>query len=113
MVGYSFGADALPFVWPNLSNVTKDQIQLVSLLGLGTTADFEITVEGFLGGASAKDRPIRPALAVLPLAKTQCFYGTDEAADGETSCTAPEMKHAQVIERPGGHHFDGDDAAQW
>ena len=107
LVGYSFGAGVLPFVWPNLSNLVRDRVVLMSLLGLGTTADFEITIGGFLGGASAKDRPIAPALDGLPLAKTQCFYGSDEAADRETSCTAPEMKGAELIERPGGHHFDG------
>ena len=107
LVGYSFGADVLPFVWPNLSNLVKDRVVLISLLGLSTTADFEITIGGFFGGASAKDRPIAPTLHGLPLGKTQCFYGSDEAADRETSCTAPELKGAELIERPGGHHFDG------
>jgi type IV secretory pathway VirJ component len=111
LVGYSFGADVLPFVWPNLADPTMKQVELVSLLGLGTAADFEITAEGFLGGGWAKGRPIKPALSDLPLAKTQCFYGSDEAAHGETSCTAPELWSAQRIETPGGHHFDGNYAA--
>jgi type IV secretory pathway VirJ component len=108
LIGYSFGADVIPFAWRNLSNLTKDRVVLVSLLGLGTDADFEITVAGFFGRGGTKSRPVEPALGDLPLAKTQCIFGSDEVADQETSCIAAEMRNAELIERPGGHHFDGD-----
>ena len=35
----------------------------------------------------------------------QCFYGAEEK---DTACTSPELKGAQVVKTPGGHHFDGD-----
>jgi type IV secretory pathway VirJ component len=108
LIGYSFGADVIPFTWSDLSSMTKARVALVSLLGLGTDAEFEITVEGVLSGASPNSKPVATVLGDLPLARTQCFFGADEAADKETSCTAPEMRGAELIERPGGHHFDGD-----
>jgi type IV secretory pathway VirJ component len=39
--------------------------------------------------------------------RVQCFFGADEGAD-ETSCRSPEAVGSELIERPGGHHFDGD-----
>ncbi|MBQ0823717.1 virulence factor family protein [Microvirga terrae] len=108
IVGFSFGSDIMPDVWPELPKAIRDRIGLVSLLALGTNADFEVTVEGFIGAASAESRPLTPLLHQLPLDRTQCIYGKEEAEDNETSCTAPELGDTQRIELDGGHHFDGD-----
>ncbi|RDI60792.1 virulence factor family protein [Microvirga subterranea] len=108
LVGFSFGADIMPDVWPLLPKTVKDRVQVVSLLALGQNADFEVTVEGFVGGATAESRPLVPLLAQLPLNRTQCIYGKEEAEDGETSCTAPELAQAERLPLEGGHHFDGD-----
>jgi type IV secretory pathway VirJ component len=107
LIGYSFGADVIPFAWGELSSRTKARVVLVSLLGLGTDADFEITVDGVLGRATANSKPIAPMLRGLPLSRTQCIFGHEEAEERETSCTVPEISGAEIIERPGGHHFDG------
>ncbi|MEJ1937600.1 AcvB/VirJ family lysyl-phosphatidylglycerol hydrolase, partial [Nostoc sp. NIES-2111] len=107
LIGYSFGADIMPEVWPLLPRSVKDHVDLVSLLGLGQSAEFEVTVEGFVGTASASGKPIPPQLAQLPLDRTQCIYGKEEAADGSTSCTAPQLGHADRVALDGGHHFDG------
>jgi len=108
IIGYSFGSDIMPDVWPKLPKTLKDHIGVVSLMALGTNADFEVTVEGFIGTASAESRPLRPLLHNLPLDRTQCIYGKEEAEDGDSSCTAPEIEGAQRIPLEGGHHFDGD-----
>lgn len=108
LIGYSFGADIMPSVWPYLPKGTRDRVALVSLLGLGTSADFEVTVEGFVGSTSAESNPLAPILSQLPLDRTQCIYGQEEAEDNETSCIAPALEPAQRIALEGGHHFDGD-----
>jgi type IV secretory pathway VirJ component len=96
LVGFSFGADIMP------------DVRVVSLLALGLNADFEVTVEGFVGGTTSESRPLPPRLAQLPLGRTQCIYGKEEAEDRETSCTAPELAEAERLPLEGGHHFDGD-----
>jgi type IV secretory pathway VirJ component len=108
IVGFSFGSDIMPDVWPELPQTIRDRVSVVSLLALGTNADFEVTVEGFIGSASAESRPLAPRLHQLPLDRTQCIYGRDEADDNETSCTASELGGAQRVALEGGHHFDGD-----
>lgn len=108
IIGYSLGADVIPFAWEKLAPGTKKAIDLVALLGLEPTADFEISVSGWLGVASSSDVDVRPFLPSLPHEKTMCFYGQEEVADAETACILPEMARATIVERPGGHHFDGD-----
>ena len=108
VVGYSLGADVIPFAWSKFAPQTKKAVDLVALLGLEPTADFEVSVAGWLGVASSSDVEVRPYLTSLPPEKTMCFYGKNEVADQETACVFPEIGKATLVERPGGHHFDGD-----
>lgn len=108
LIGFSFGSDIMPDVWPELPTAVKDHVSLVSLMALGTNVDFEVTVGGFIGAPSAESRPVVSLLHQLPLDRTQCIYGKEEADDNETSCTAAELGQAERIALDGGHHFDGD-----
>jgi type IV secretory pathway VirJ component len=66
LVGYSFGADVLPFAYDRLSLQAKKRVVLLSLLGFATAADFEIRVAGWLGESPGKDAlPTEPALAAI------------------------------------------------
>ena len=106
LIGYSFGADVLPFLVNRLPEDERAALARISLLGLSRTADFEIHVTGWLGvDAHTGSVPTTPELARMPTGIAQCFYGVEET---DTACTLPEMKDAQIIETPGGHHFDGD-----
>jgi type IV secretory pathway VirJ component len=107
VIGYSLGADVIPFAWPKFTKATQNRIDLLALLGLEPTADFEISVSGWLGVASSSDVDIKPYLPGLPSQKTLCVYGKDEIDDQETACVLPEIAKATIVERPGGHHFDG------
>ena len=104
LVGYSFGADVLPFAYDRLSPETKTHIVQLSLLGFSTAADFEIRVAGLVGaGPSQEALPTEPALAPIDPTMIQCFYGADE---DDTACRFLQGK-AEVIRTAGGHHFDG------
>ena len=106
LVGYSFGADILPFVYNRLGEGERAQVTDLALLGFSHSADFEIHVTGWLGVTKqANSRPTAPELAKIPVKIVQCFYGRD---DTDTACTSPELRGARLVETPGGHHFDGD-----
>lgn len=105
--GYSFGADVIPLSWPYLSKDAQARTKLIALLGLETTADLQVSVTGFLGIKDSNDIEVHPFLAGLPKDKVVCFYGTAEAKGDETACLSPELDGATLVERPGGHHFDG------
>ena len=106
LVGYSFGADVLPFAYDRLPAELRAEVGLVSLLGFSRAADFEIRVTGWLGmPASAAALATLPELARMQAGLIQCFYGADEE---DTACPDLTGQGIAVIRMPGGHHFGGD-----
>jgi len=105
LIGYSFGADVLPFAVNQLPAAERSRIVLLSLLGLEPHAPFEIEVTGWLGQTD-EDAPLAlPELLKFDLSRLQCVYGEEE---DDTLCTAPELSSAEILRFPGGHHFDED-----
>jgi type IV secretory pathway VirJ component len=107
LVGYSFGADILPFAYNGLPADLQRHVALISLLAPQRAADFAIQTLGWLGaGPSDAAQPIPPQTARIDRAKVQCFFGADDADD--SLCTHPAAQGMEVIGRPGGHHFAHD-----
>ncbi len=105
LAGYSFGADIIPSIYNRLTPVDQDSVRLLVLLAVSKQADFEIHVSGWAGEDSG-ELPIAPELARLPKNKILCVYGQKEKA--ETACTDIASTQAELLELPGGHHFDED-----
>jgi type IV secretory pathway VirJ component len=107
LVGYSFGADILPFAYNRLSAENRGHIIQISLLSPSLTTDFEVHVGGWLGlGPGPDARSIVPEYQRIPTTLLQCYYGREEAA--ESLCVAPPHGAAENFPLQGGHHFDGD-----
>lgn len=67
LVGYSFGADVMPFAYNRLPDALRAKVSYMSLLGFAPDADFQIRVTGWLGmPASDKALQVRPELAKVP-----------------------------------------------
>jgi type IV secretory pathway VirJ component len=106
LIGYSFGADVLPFVYNRLPRNLRSRVVLISLLGFAKSADFQIDVYGWLGLPPSRDAvAVSPELAKISPALVQCFYGQNEA---DTACPGLAGHGVQVIRTGGGHHFGGD-----
>lgn len=105
--GYSFGADVIPFAWPRLSKQVRDQVKLLALLGLSKTADFEVSVSGWLGVGSGDHDVLKPA-SQLPMDKVMCVYGKEEIEekDNDVACATDAIAPQARFELPGGHHYD-------
>ncbi len=102
LIGYSFGADVMPFAYNRLPASLQDKIALISLLGFAPAADFQVRVTGWLGmPPSDKALPAKPEVDRVPAAIVQCFYGEDE---GDTLCPALGPTR-EIVRTPGGHHF--------
>lgn len=103
LIGYSFGADVLPFAYNRLPAAERAKVSLISLLGFAPRADFEIRVTGWLGmPASAAALPAVPELARIPPGLVQCFYGATEA---DTACPRLAGSGVTLIRTTGSHHF--------
>ena len=107
LVGYSFGADVLPFLARRLPEEWKTRIERLVLLGPGERAHFEFKLTDWLGG-SDDGLDSRKEVAQLSGIPLLCVHGEDEHG---SLCPklAPEM--GKRISLPGGHHFDGDYSA--
>jgi type IV secretory pathway VirJ component len=106
LVGYSFGADVMPFAYNRLPDALRARVSYMSLLGFAPDADFQIRVTGWLGmPASDKALPVQPELAKVPPSIVQCIYGADEK---DTLCPTLVNTGIDVVKTNGSHHFDGD-----
>ena len=106
LVGYSFGADVMPFAYNRLPDALKAKVSLIALLGFAPDADFQIRVGGWLGmPASDQALKVQPELTRVPPAIIQCFYGENEK---DTLCPALGKTGVEVIRTSGDHHFGRD-----
>lgn len=104
LIGYSTGADALPFMANRLPERLKSRVKTVALLGLGKDTSFEFHVSDWLlstGGAYK----VVPEVQKLNGMNVLCIYGEDES---ESACRSLGRNDATAIEMSGGHHFSGD-----
>jgi len=105
LIGYSFGAEVLPFVVNRLPADVRGHIQALDLLSPSTSADFEIHVSGWIPGAAESGLPITPEIERLRGIPILCIQGNDEP----DSLCAQLPAHSAVSESVGeGHHFSGD-----
>jgi type IV secretory pathway VirJ component len=106
LIGYSRGADLLPFVATRLPPSLRARLALVAMLALQERASFRYRFSDLWATHSRpSDIPIRPELERLRGANMLCVYGRDEE---ESLCRAVDTTLVHPEARPGGHHFDGD-----
>jgi type IV secretory pathway VirJ component len=103
LVGYSQGADVLPFAVNRLPPATRSLVRLTSLIGISKSASFEFHLGNWVG-ADEGGLPVRPEMDRLSATNTLCIYGDDDA---ETICPQIDAQHARVVKLAGGHHFGG------
>jgi type IV secretory pathway VirJ component len=108
LIGFSFGADVLPFLVSRLPADLAADVSLVSLRSPERSTAFEVETTGWLGVHNSSGMPIAPELQKLSKFHIQCIYGRDEGAD--SLCTTPTATAVgvNVLAKSGGHHFDQD-----
>ncbi len=105
LIGYSLGADVLPFLANRLPADLLDRVREIVLIGPGRTAEFEFHLSEWLFSSDgASSRPVLPEVERLRGRRILCVYGEEEKRS-----LCPELdRDLAVSERiPGGHHFGG------
>jgi type IV secretory pathway VirJ component len=106
LIGYSRGADVLPFMANRLPEDLLAKVSLVALIGPERTVDFQFHLTDWLGNPSRKtDLPVRPEVEKLKGMKILCVYGDDET---QSLCHDLDPGLATIISKKGGHHLGGD-----
>lgn len=104
LIGYSFGADVLPFVVNRLPEDLKARVDRVVLMGPSLSAQFQFHLSNWFEGESRDSIPTLPEAQHMKSQNILCIYGKEE---GESLCPSLDPSHAARIMLPGGHHFDG------
>ncbi|MFC5473745.1 AcvB/VirJ family lysyl-phosphatidylglycerol hydrolase [Paraherbaspirillum soli] len=103
LIGYSQGADVLPFVVNRLAPANRTHLALVAMMGLGKQADFQFHLTNWVS-SSNDGLPIPPEVAKLPAGLGMCIYGAEES---DSACPELDAGHVKLVKLTGGHHFDG------
>jgi type IV secretory pathway VirJ component len=104
LVGYSFGADVLPFLLTRLPSDIGSHVSKVALLGLSQTASFEFHVADWFGGTPTTTYRTVPEIEHLAL-PVLCVRGSDERG---SACSSLTGSHVSVRTIGEGHHFGGE-----
>lgn len=104
LVGYSFGADTLPFMVSRIPESLKSKVKVVVLLGLERRVDFEFHLSDWISNGSDEPYRVIPEVQKLAGMHVMCVYGSDE---GNSVCRELGAKGVEAVELPGGHHFEG------
>jgi type IV secretory pathway VirJ component len=104
LIGYSQGADVLPFAVNRLPEATRARVSLAAVLGLSEHALFEFHVSSWISDRNS-GRPTLPEVERMTGMPVLCIYGEDEK---DSLCPKLDPKRFSVVKLKGGHHFDGD-----
>ncbi len=111
LIGYSYGAEVLPFMASRLPSDLAKQVVGVALLGPGPTTTFEFHVSNWLGSIAGTPTDqhevlpeIRAAAAKLPAVPLLCLYGEKES---DSLCPAIRPPLGRSLPFAGAHHFGG------
>lgn len=103
LVGYSQGADVLPFAVNRLSAAARSSVALVAMLGLSKHALFEFHLSNWVSDDDS-GLPTRPEVMRLAPLPAMCVYGVDE---DDSACPSLDPAKVHLLRMPGGHHFGG------
>jgi type IV secretory pathway VirJ component len=104
LIGYSQGADVLPFAVNRLPQADKAQVALMAILGMSEHALFEFHVSSWLSDDNSGP-PTLPEVNRITGAPVLCIYGEDEH---DSLCPKLDPVKFKIVKLKGGHHFDGD-----
>ncbi len=105
MIGYSFGADVLPFILSRLPKDMHDKILASFLMASSGSTDFEIHWADIFGGNAKRDMDVVSEINKLVDDKIVIISSSDDRHLEANKITLKRYTH-EIL--PGGHHFDGD-----
>jgi type IV secretory pathway VirJ component len=102
LVGYSMGADVLPFALNRMAPDTRRAVSAAALIGISDSAVFAFHLSNWFGDPAGT--PTLPELARLEGLRVACVYGAEEEG---SVCPRLNPARFRLIPLPGGHHFEG------
>ena len=107
LVGYSCGANLIPFALNRLNETLKERVQYVALLSPEDKADFKFHLYNWIDKNSPRAQLVRPELEKMRPIPTLFIYGDQE---DHRWCTDLIDGSFELKTLPGGHHFGHNEA---
>jgi type IV secretory pathway VirJ component len=108
LIGYSRGADLVPFMVSRLPADLRDRIVLTALIGPGEWASFQFSPLDLARSHARPDAyPVQPEVAKLRGTPVLCLYGSKD--HGAICRSLAGAGLARAVEHPGGHRVAGGD----
>lgn len=108
LIGYSRGADIMPFIADRLPEEMRARLELIALLSPARRASFQFHWRDLLfDTVRATDLPVLPELERLRGEQMLCVYGDKEK---DPLCPSLDSGLARVVERAGGHRIGAGEA---
>jgi type IV secretory pathway VirJ component len=104
LVGYSQGADVLPFAVNRLNSEAKRSVALAAILGMSEHALFEFHMSSWVSDDNSGPATL-PEVDRISGIPVLCIYGEQE---DDSLCPKLDAHKFIVVKLKGGHHFDGD-----
>jgi len=104
LIGYSQGADVLPFAVNRLSEATRARVALVAVMGMSEHALFEFHLSSWISDSNSGPATL-PEINRISGVPVLCIYGADES---DSLCPKLDPRKFNIVKLKGGHHFDGD-----
>jgi type IV secretory pathway VirJ component len=103
-IGYSFGADVLPFILNTLPVNTQERIWATVIIGSSGSTDFEIHWADLVGKTTVGKMEVVPEINKL---RQQKIVIIDSKGDSSLSVGKIVLKKYIHVVLQGGHHFGG------
>ena len=103
LIGYSQGADVLPFALNRMPAATQAHVAVAALLGMSEHAVFEFHVASWIADDNSGPETL-PEVNRIGGIPVLCIYGEDEH---DSLCPKLDSKKFHIVKLKGGHHFDG------
>ncbi|MDE3211598.1 MAG: virulence factor family protein [Bacteroidota bacterium] len=104
LIGYSFGADVLPFILNRLQAPLHDKVLVTFLVASSGSTDFEIHWADILGGNSRRSMDVVSEINKVGAERLVIISASDDRNLDINRITLSKYTR-EVL--PGGHHFDG------
>jgi len=104
LIGYSQGADVLPFAVNRMSAATRPHVALTAVMGMSEHALFEFHMTSWISDDNSGP-PTLPEVEKINGMPVLCIYGDQES---DTLCPKLDPHRTIIVKLKGGHHFDGD-----
>ena len=104
LMGYSFGADVIPFIANRLPEELKKRLDLVAMLSPDDKTDFEVTISSMLNLGDENTYDVLAEIRKMNYAKKLCIFGSEE--DDEDIQKSFKSYGAVITVLNGGHHYN-------